>query len=149
MTKPRPAVIEQDNYEVALKLARENWRKLDPALQAELCGAGFSVSSGQARLALPFLGRPTEVTHPEGEVRFAKKEEEPAMWEQILVLHYLASNKPVPDSEKLIAFSEIPDGRFYDAAYQKRTRNFLLGVCGNSSPNEPERRRVSTAAFSS
>ena len=97
MTKPRPAVIEQDNYEVALKLAREKWRKLDPALQAERCGAGFSVSSGQARLSLPFLGRPTEVTHPKGEVRFAKKEEEPAPKKKEEVTEYSSEETPAEE----------------------------------------------------
>jgi Domain of unknown function (DUF3786) len=126
----RPPIVEQDNYEVALKLVRDKWKKLDPALQAKHCGAGFSMDGDTVVVTLPFFGQPIKATHPAGDLHNAATDKEPSIWEQILILHYLASDSPVLDSDKIIAFSEIPDGKFYHAAYQKRTRNYLLGVFG-------------------
>ncbi len=125
---PGPRVIEQDNYEVALKLARDKWRTQDPESQAHRCGASFRREESQAGLI--FFGAECVVTHPDGIVRSQGDATQPTTWEQILILHYVTSDGPVSESEKLIAYSEIPDGKFYDAAYQKRTRNYLIGVFG-------------------
>lgn len=128
----KPTVIEQDNYEVALKLTQEKWRAQEPTEQSRRCGADFVEQGGEAIASLLFLYRQVEVTHPGGEVRFASAEGQPAIWEQILILHYLTSEGELSSSEKLIAYSELPDGKFYDAAYQKRTKNYLLGVFGRA-----------------
>jgi hypothetical protein len=126
----------QDNYEAALRIAQERWRALDPARQAARSGAEARRSeSGGGAVSVRFLERDFEVTHPDGRVRLAGAEAAPPVWEQILVLHYLCSERPVPDSDRVIAFSEIPDGRFYDATYQRRTKLQLLRVFGEA----PER----------
>ena len=111
-------------------MVREKWRKQDPALQAKRCGAGFFLSGDEKIVKLPFFGQIMEATHPEGDVKSAESGEKPPISEQILILHYLSSDYPFPETDKLIAYSEIPDGKFYDAPYQKRTRNYLLGVFG-------------------
>lgn len=128
----KPTVIEQDNYEVALRLVREKWRALDPVEQSRRCGADLVEQGGEAIASLPFLYRQVEVTHPAGEFCFGGGEGQPAMWEQILILHYLTSEGEASSSEKLIAYNELPDGKFYDAAFQKRTKNYLLGVFGRA-----------------
>ncbi|MBN1653845.1 MAG: DUF3786 domain-containing protein [Deltaproteobacteria bacterium] len=132
----KPELIEQDNYEVALGLAREQWKSLDPQRQAARAGAEVRRGEvGQSVVSVPYLGQSVEVTHPEGIVRRGVAEESPALWEQILILHYLCSTRPVPDSDRVIAYCEIPDGRFYDAAYQRRTKQYLLKIFGS----DPER----------
>jgi len=127
----KPQIIEQDNYEVALKIARDKWAKQDLAVQAQRCNAEIRQSGDQTTVVLDFLYTKCEVTHPDGQVRFAEKEGEPDIWEQILMLHYIGSDFPLVQSEKVIAYSEIPDGKFYDAAYKKRTRGFMLKVFGD------------------
>jgi len=132
----RPRLVEQDNYETALRIAQERWRGLDPLRQAARSGSeARHGDGGRSTVSVPFLGRIFEVTHPDGRVRLAGEEASPHVWEQILVMHYLCSERPVPDTDRVIAFSEIPDGKFYDAAYQKRTKLYLLRVFGQA----PER----------
>lgn len=85
-------------------------------------------------ISLNFLGQSVQVTHPWGIVRRADGEAALPLWEQILVLHYLCSERPIPASNRVIAYSEVPDGKFYDQAYQKRTKLYLLKVFG-ADPN--------------
>jgi hypothetical protein len=129
----KPELIEQDNYEVALNLAIEKWNSLDPQRQADRSGAQFRENEeGELIVSLSYIGQSIEVTHPGGVVRrIGAEETPPPLWEQILILHYLCSERPIPDSDRVIAYSEIPDGRFYDAAYQRRTKLFLLKVFGD------------------
>lgn len=131
----RPEIIEQDNYEMALRLAQEKWRQLDPRRQAAHAGAELSEEKGRRIVSFAFLGERVEVTHPEGRVGRAGEGWVLPLWEQILILHYLCSERPVPVSDRVIAFVELPEGRFYDAAYQKRTKSRLLKVFGA----DPER----------
>jgi hypothetical protein len=127
----KPVLIEQDNYEVALRLAQERWRTMDPLRQAARSGAETRLGQGvQCIVSVPFLGRTFEASHPDGLVRLAEEEAPPPLWEQILVMHYLSSERPVPETDRVIAYSEIPDGKFYDDAYQRRTKSYLLKVFG-------------------
>ena len=134
----RPRLVEQDNYEAALRIAQERWRGLDPLRQAARSGSEVHHGDGgrsTVSVSVPFLGRIFEVTHPDGRVGLAGGWASPSVWEQILVMHYLCSERPVPDTDRVIAFSEIPDGKFYDATYQRRTKLHLLRVFGSA----PER----------
>ncbi len=127
----KPELIEQDNYEVALNLVLEKWKSLDPQRQAERSGAQFRESEeGDTVVSLSYIGQSIEIIHPGGVVRRVGAEA-PPLWEQILILHYLCSDRPIPNSDRVIAYSEIPDGKFYDAAYQRRTKLFLLKVFGD------------------
>ena len=44
------------------------------------------------------------------------------IWDAILVLHYLGSDGPLPPRDEPIAFGDLPEGRFYDPAFQGRCR---------------------------
>lgn len=47
--------------------------------------------------------------------------------EKLILLHYLLQASGVPPAGHWITFRQIPDGHFYDAAFQRRTRTpFLL-----------------------
>lgn len=128
----KPELIEQDNYEVALDLALQKWKLLDPHRQANRSGAQVrETEQGETLVSLCYIGQNIEVTHPGGVVRRVGAESPPPLWEQILILHYLCSDRPIPNSDRVIAYSEIPDGRFYDAAYQRRTKLYLLKVFGS------------------
>jgi hypothetical protein len=131
----QPVLIEQDNYQVALRLAQERWRSLDPERQAIRSGAEVGRGTDEKPVvSVNFLGQSVEVTHPWGIVRRADSKAALPLWEQILVLHYLCSERPVPTTARVIAYSEVPDGKFYDQAYQKRTKLYLLKVFG-ADPN--------------
>ena len=127
----KPDLVEQDNLEVAQRLARERWRSLDPVRQAARAGAEARPSEdGQHVVSFSYFAQDIEVTHPGGEVGRAGGSDPLKLPEQILLLHYLCSGEPIPEGDRIIAYSEIPDGRFYEDAYQRRTRNFLLAVFG-------------------
>ncbi len=124
-------LVEQDNLEVAQRLAQQRWRSLDPKQQAARAGVGARpTGDGQHIVSVSYFAQKIEVTHPGGEVRRADVSDPLKLPEQILVLHYLCSEGPVPEGDRIIAYSEIPDGKFYDDAYQRRTKNFLLAVFG-------------------
>ena len=59
---------------------------------------------------------------------------------QALVIYYLHTTDGTPISERFIAFSELPDGKFYAQAFQGYTGDELLRHFGN------DRQRFETAA---
>jgi hypothetical protein len=56
---------------------------------------------------------------------------EASVWDAILVLHYFGSTAPVPPRGEPIAFADLPDGKFYDPAFQGRCRLPLLRAFGS------------------
>ena len=55
--------------------------------------------------------------------------------EQILILHYLASQGTVNRTERFVTFKGLPGGMFYYPTYRKRGADWLLAAFGN----EPEK----------
>ena len=49
---------------------------------------------------------------------------------RLLILHYLIHADGVPPADHWIAFRELPDGRIYDAAFQKRSPARIAQVYG-------------------
>jgi hypothetical protein len=140
----KPELVEQDNLEVAQRLAQERWRSLDPKQQAARAGAEVRpTDDGQHIVTVSYFAQDIEVTHPGGEVRRPDGSDPLKLPEQILVLHYLCAEGAIPDGDRVIAYSEIPDGRFYDDAYQRRTKNFLLAVFGK----DPDRMAAAAKAL--
>ena len=120
----------REDFETALRYAREAFARIDPAEQARRCGAFYQASSGkQGCINLDFLDRTYEVTHPDGDVRYAdESESSPPLWEQIINLHYLNHAEGRPLAGELIAFDSIPSGPFYRSAFECRTAGILLKI---------------------
>lgn len=121
-------IIEQDNYRVALDLAREELSALDPQKQALRCGARLVDSTGGKVIELKYLDCTCEIDHPGGAIRIKGRDDSLSEWEQILVLHYLISRSPVPPEGEPIVFSQVPSGVFYDSAFKRRVKNHFLSV---------------------
>jgi hypothetical protein len=129
MDKPNPLemikLVEQDNLEVAEKLALESLSTRTPEDVASRCGATIEGD----HLTLVYLGTPLAITIPDYKVVMPDgREMNP--YERVLVLHYLSGEGPVRAAGDPITFKEVPSGPFYDAAFQRRARNPLLGVFG-------------------
>jgi hypothetical protein len=62
-------------------------------------------------------------------------------YEQVLVLHYLASTDPVQPPGDPITFNEVPSGEFYSSAFDRRAKVPLLRAFGA----DPERARACAA----
>lgn len=106
-------------YQVALDKARHDLERLDPYVVAARSGARvLSGAEGQA-VALAYWGRELEVAWPAGEVRLAGGGAISTAL-RLVILHYLITADGAPLADRWLAFRELPDGRFYDAAFRKR-----------------------------
>jgi len=119
-----------DDYKQALNLASEQLRDKDPEVLASLSGAvtGRDKESRKT-LVLNALNQKVSITWPDLTFVSEKPEEEIPIQQQILYLHYLCgawSSKGAKATGEWISFQEIPDGRFYMDAFQRRAKNPMV-----------------------
>ena len=81
--------------------------------------------------AVPFLGTPHIVSHPDGNVCVAGKPAHVAV--RIMLLHYLLQADGTPPSGDWVAFRELPDGLFYAASFADRAEAPLEAAFGGPS----------------
>ncbi|MGV8075342.1 MAG: DUF3786 domain-containing protein [Syntrophobacteraceae bacterium] len=123
-----------DDYRKSLKLAAAELKSVDLQHQAERAGADFStLESGEVEIRLDFLGSPYLVgISDKVDVHKAGSADEVPLPEKILICHYLLHASGEPPRGELIDFRQIPDGRFYFSAFQRRTRDPLLATFGGA-----------------
>jgi Domain of unknown function (DUF3786) len=119
-----------DDYKQALKLAAEKLSDKNPDLVGSLSGAEIvRDKEGRTRLVLNTFGQRVTIAGPEFSFTSEKVEEEIPIQQQVLFLHYLygawSSNGAKPTGE-WVSFQEIPDGRFYMDAFQRRAKNPMV-----------------------
>jgi hypothetical protein len=137
-----------DDYKQALKLASEQLSDKDPELLASFSGAVISRDrEGRTGLVLNALNQQVSITWPDFTFASEKPEAEVPIQQQVLYLHYLcgawSSNGPRATGE-WISFQEIPDGRFYMDAFQRRAKNPMVMAFGK----KPELlRKVATELY--
>jgi hypothetical protein len=125
-----------DDYKQACELGKKQLLESNPDLVASFSGAVMNrgKDSGMV-LSLPFLNRRIAVTWGDFRMRFEETDEEVPIQQQILLLHYLhgtlASGGPA-SSEEWISFQEVPDGRFYIDAFQRRAKVPLVQAFGST-----------------
>ena len=110
-------------------MAQEELRRRDPAAVASRCGAELIEREGADLLKVRYFRDLCEINLPVCGVRLAGGRPF-SVWEQILVLHYLISDGVPGKTERLMAFIEIPDGRFYNDAFERRSKAPLLAAFG-------------------
>jgi hypothetical protein len=132
----------REDFEQALELAREAFRKRNPAHQAARAGVNWvpdaGAGSGRGRAEVLFLGTVYHVWAPDGEVEYGAAEgrtKDPALWEKIIVLHYFNQADGTVLAGRYISFKEIPDGRLYQPNFEKRAVQPLLAAFG-ADPGE-------------
>jgi len=123
-----------DDYKQALNLASEQLRDKDPEVLASLSGAvtGRDKESRKT-LVLNALNQKVSITWPDLTFVSEKPEAETPIQQQILYLHYLCgawSSKGAKATGEWISFQEIPDGRFYMDAFQRRAKNPMVMTFG-------------------
>ena len=79
-------------------------------------GDGDHTPSGQ--LILSLWGRPIRIACPEWQAYPVGEENPLSAYDQALLLYYLTIADGEPLSGEWIAFSDLPDGRFYNQAFQ-------------------------------
>lgn len=112
----------QTNYETARAMAAERLRGLDFAAQCQKAG----VTAGPEGAEINFIDR-RYLLHWES-LRFQPRDGKAAaeLWEEIIILHYLATADGRLAAGELISFQQIPDGAIYYPAFLKRTSGILL-----------------------
>lgn len=121
----------QDNYEVALRLAQEEFRQADVADRCAKSGAVYRPE--EKVLEVPFLSRLVTIRLPE--LEFRVEGADVPLRDRILILHYLNTATGVPPSGQWITFAQIPEGGFYLPAFRQRSIDRLVAVYGS----QPER----------
>jgi hypothetical protein len=122
-----------DEYREALRLAEDALNRADLSLLATRAGAEVIRPEADAaglRLRLfnnPVLIRPGTPCI----IRNEEQQAEVSLEEKIVLCHYLLQAKGTAPSGQLITFRQIPDGQFYDAAFQQRTRGPFLSCFGD------------------
>ena len=115
MTRPR-----EEGYLEALEQAKQRLQKLDPYQAAYMAGCDYHLDEAGGHFVVPFFGEQYTVTFPKIAVHGASGAEAD-ITTRLLVLHYLIHADGVPPADHWIAYRELPDGRIYDAAFQKRS----------------------------
>lgn len=122
----------QADLRQALELAKAEFQQKDPETQAVRSGSRWISPTGpetDSRVELPFLGKRYAILKS-GEMHYSDTHEEPALWERILLLHYLIHASGIPLTGKHLSFGEIPEGRIYASNFEKRVIGPLLARYG-------------------
>ncbi len=123
-----------DDYTQAFKLGKEELSNKDVDLIAQYSGSNIKKDpSGKTELVLNFLNRPVTISWPDLDCVVGNAEELPIQ-QKVLLVHYLCgawTSKGARPTGTWIAYQEIPDGRFYLDAFQKRAKHPLVQGLGN------------------
>lgn len=122
-----------DEYREALRLAEEALNKADLASLAVRAGAEvIRTGAAAAQLRLSFFNDPVRIEPGTPFIiRNKERQAEVFLEEKIILCHYLLQAKGTSPSGQWITFRQIPDGQFYDAAFQQRTRGPFLSFFGD------------------
>jgi hypothetical protein len=120
-----------DDYRAAVELGRAALADRAPKRLADQSGAQFVPDSeGGAVLTLSFLNRRVAITWPAFEFSFEAGGGEVPLQQQILLLHYLRGAAGEAITGDWIAYQEVPDGKFYLGAFQRRAKIPMMQTFG-------------------
>jgi hypothetical protein len=121
-------IVRVDDYKNAIALAAKDLDTKDATTVASLAGATLEGSN----IRFKFMNREILVATPGYQVSWAdqKPEEEFALTDAVMVLHYLQQAKGIGPLGELVAYRQIPGGEFYTAAFRKRAELPLIGTFG-------------------
>ncbi len=123
-----------DDYKQARELGVKQLLGKNPDLVARLSGADMRRDKeGEMSLSLSFQNQKIAMTWPNFQFRLEKSQEEIPIQQQILLLHYLhgaLASSGAALADEWISFQEVPDGRFYLDAFNKRAKIPLVQAFG-------------------
>jgi hypothetical protein len=126
----------QTAYRDALHRARETLRTRDIAACCAKAGALLHRQIDTAGIIkLCFLNSTLHITLPDLLFGTETEKEEISLWEQILVLHYLANSEKAGLQNTLINYRRLRDGALYAEPFERRCIEPLLATFG-SVPEE-------------
>lgn len=108
---------------------------VEPWRLADMCGAQFEpFDEGGGQFHLALWGRAIAISYPEFTPHLEKEAQPVSVMDQALMLYYLNSADGTPLSGRWISFADLPDGRFYNQAFQGYTGHKLARAFQNDLP---------------
>ncbi|MFO8007879.1 MAG: DUF3786 domain-containing protein [Candidatus Brocadiia bacterium] len=118
---------KQDHYEIARAKALNRLRSSHEPVRLERLGAVLDGGSGT--ITVPMLCWRVETRLEPYAMRLLAEDVEPDLTWQILVLNYLAAERPAPPTE-FVSFADFAEGRGYESAYRGRVNQRLSHTVG-------------------
>jgi len=125
----KPNTVTSSQLAGRLSSLRLNLQGEDPRTLAARSGAEYEAGTGG--LCLSLFGRAVAVPFPDIEVCDSQTGDSLPVTTQTLLLYYLNTADGTPVEGRWIAFAELPDGRFYNQAFQGYTGQELARRFGN------------------
>jgi len=120
-----------EKYERRMKELRHSLRLINPHTLAHRTKTEFEKTNHHGGVfKFSYWGHPIMLTFPD--LVSSHISEKPLssealpLLDQIVILYYFYTADGVPQADKWIAFSELIEGRFYDAAFQSYTSQLLM-----------------------
>ena len=125
--------MPEKTYGLALEKAKQDLRGRDPMMAAALSGAKYEkLTASRGRFRLKFWEEEYIIGYPEASV-CEKSGQEPSIFIQILILHYLINADGTPSADKWISFRELPGGLGFDPAFQQHASQPLARAFGHDA----------------
>ena len=136
MPKPAfPPAPDPDRFTYRIEELRAALRNTDPNLLAVRSGTAFQLlEAGRGQFNLHLWNQPVLLDWPN--LTAVNAENGPMLnaMELTLLLFYLATADGAPPTGQWISFSELPEGRFYNPAFQGYTGQSLAQTFKNELP---------------
>jgi len=127
-------VTRIDDYREALRRAEEELKRAPLTDLAQKAGAELThLGDSSCCIRLVFFAESATIQIGESlTITIEGQEKEVPIEEKIILCHYLLNATGTAPAGQWITFRQIPDGQFYDAAFQRRTRDpFLISFGQN------------------
>ncbi len=110
---------DTDHLSERIESLRAELKDTDPFSVAARTGVEYNLKGeGGGEFRLPLWDRPVVVSFPDLRARDAQTCKELSSSMQALLLYYFRLSDGTLQTERWISFSELPDGRFYNQAFQ-------------------------------
>ncbi len=114
---------------------RQALSRRDPLLTARNTGSTFTDSpTGQTAFLFSFWSRPISLAYPDYVATYQYEKTELSEFNQAAILYYFDTADGTPLEKRWISFSELPDGKFYNQAFQGYTGLELHRVLSDDQP---------------
>ncbi len=111
---------------------RDKLKGVDPHKLSKNSGAAFhTIQERRGEFQLSFFGESIIITYPDFIIRNQHSNEEVRKHIQDLIIYYFVTADGTPLGGKWVSLSELPDGGFYNQAYQGYSGNRLAKAFGN------------------
>lgn len=120
---------EEEAYRPALHQAFEDMQRLDPYMAALRAACDFRPGAQGGQFELRYFGNDYIVQFPRSAV-LDTAGNEPDVTTRLILLHYLVRADGALLADQWAAYRELPDGRIYDLAFQRRGGLRLARVYG-------------------